>query len=402
VSAAVPTKTFCEFFAGIGLVAAGLRHSGWQCVYANDIDPKKQEQYFAAWGGQQYFHLADVADTAAIVERIPNHPFLAAASFPCTDLSLAGMGKGFAGKQSGAFFGFANVLEKLGERKPPMVMLENVVGFLHASNGGDFRKAAATLAALGYRFDVLLIDARFFTPQSRPRVFIVGVHESVLQTVEAAGLLETAEFHLGGEESPFRPSAILSAVRSVDATPSPFVTFKLPAIEEPSHSFIQLTDKNGKWWTAKETDRHWKMLSDKHRHQLEELRRRRKAFIGTAFRRIRNKEQRLEVRFDGMAGCLRTPRGGSARQIVVEIKNGDVRMRWMTPTEYARLQGVPDLPLVGSASQQMFGLADAVCVPAVEWLDRNVLTPVFNAAAGGVGKKKRKPKAAKKPSTAPT
>src|SRR3954470_12296769 len=107
-----PTKTFSEFFAGVGLVAAGLRPSGWQCVYSNDIDVHKQKQYLAAWGGQQYFHLADVNDADAIVVRIPDHPFLATASFPCTDLSLAGMGRGFDGKQSSAFFGFANVLEK--------------------------------------------------------------------------------------------------------------------------------------------------------------------------------------------------------------------------------------------------------------------------------------------------
>jgi DNA (cytosine-5)-methyltransferase 1 len=389
MSGTIPTKTFCEFFAGIGLVAAGLRHSGWQCVYANDCDIKKQQQYLAAWGGGQYFHLADVADTDAVASRLPDHPFLAAASFPCTDLSLAGMGKGFEGKQSKAFFGFASVLERLGDRRPPLVMLENVVGFLHATNGGDFKRAAARLADLGYLFDVLLVDARWFTPQSRPRVFIVGVHESIVPSVQAAGLLEASDFELGNEESPFRPSAIQAAVRSVDRTPSPFITFKLPTIEEPKLAFVSVMDKAGKWWTPEEIERHWAMLGERQRERLEEFRRRKKPFIGTAFRRIREGEQRLEVRFDGLAGCLRTPRGGSARQIVVEIKNGDVRMRWMTPVEYAKLQGIGDIPLVGSTSQQLFGLADAVCVPAIEWLDKNLLTPIFNAVVSGPGKKKR-------------
>ena len=38
-------KTSCEFFAGIGLVDEALRRSGWQCSYANDIDPKKRQRY---------------------------------------------------------------------------------------------------------------------------------------------------------------------------------------------------------------------------------------------------------------------------------------------------------------------------------------------------------------------
>jgi len=402
MSNAAPTKTFCEFFAGVGLVAAGLRPSGWQCVYANDIDVHKQKQYLAAWGGQQYFHLADVNDTDAIVAKIPNDPFLATASFPCTDLSLAGMGKGFEGKQSSAFFGFANVLKALGERQPLLVMLENVVGFLHATGGSDFRRAVKTMAELGYSLDVLLIDARWFTPQSRPRVFMIGVHESILPAVRATELLESDDFVLGAEDSPLRPHAVVAAVASVTTTPSPFISFRLPGVTAPNLRFADVMDKAGKWWAAKETERHWEMLADRQRERLEEFRRKNKPFVGTAFRRIREGHQRLEVRFDGLAGCLRTPRGGSARQIVVQITNGEVRMRWMTPAEYARLQGVPKLKLAGSTSQQMFGLADAVCVPAVEWLDEAVLTPVFNAAALGKKKPRRivKPRGAKsKPKT---
>ena len=89
--------------------------------------------------------------------------------------------------------------------------------------------------------------------------------------------------------------------------------------------------------------------------------------------------QRAEVRFDGLAGCLRTPRGGSGKQIVIAVEAGRLRMRWMSPREYARLQGVPDFPLVGGRNQQLFGFGDAVCVPAVEWVDRHVLTPLYEA-----------------------
>ena len=95
---------------------------------------------------------------------------------------------------------------------------------------------------------------------------------------------------------------------------------------------------------------------------------------------MREGGQRTEVRFDGLAGCLRTPRGGSGKQIVVAIDAGRLRMRWMSPREYARLQGAPDFPLVGGRNQQLFGFGDAVCVPAIQWVDRQVLTPLYESA----------------------
>ena len=52
-------------------------------------------------------------------------------------------------------------------------------------------------------------------------------------------------------------------------------------------------------------------------------------------------------------------------------------MRWMSPREYARLQGTPDFPLVGNTNQQLWGFADAVCVPVVSWIDQHVLTPLI-------------------------
>ena len=65
-------------------------------------------------------------------------------------------------------------------------------------------------------------------------------------------------------------------------------------------------------------------------------------------------------------------------------------MRWMTPREYARLQGAPDYTLPENTIQALFGFGDAVCVPAIEWIDRNMLTPVYKAA---VGRRNRKPTA---------
>ena len=95
------------------------------------------------------------------------------------------------------------------------------------------------------------------------------------------------------------------------------------------------------------------------------------------FRRIRDHTQRAETRFDGLAGCLRTPKGGSAEQIVIAVDRGRLRTRSMTPKEYARLQGAPEFPLAETTIEQLWGFADAVCVPSVRWIDRHVLTPLY-------------------------
>jgi len=83
-----------------------------------------------------------------------------------------------------------------------------------------------------------------------------------------------------------------------------------------------------------------------------------------------------ELRVDGVAGCLRTPRGGSGRQILFKAGKGEYRVRLLTARECARLQGVNDdykinVPL----NQALFGFGDAVCVPVLEWIAENYLLP---------------------------
>lgn len=93
-------KTFAEFFAGIGLVHLGLRLGGWRCVYANDIEPKKHIMYEAQFGPAPYYHVENIWKADAVQERLQEEPFLATASFPCVDLSLAGHWRGLEGEHS--------------------------------------------------------------------------------------------------------------------------------------------------------------------------------------------------------------------------------------------------------------------------------------------------------------
>ena len=375
-------KTFCEFFAGIGLVREGLIGSGWSCVYANDIDPKKRELYEGRFGVGSHFHEEDVWQSTEIVGRIPESPFLATASFPCVDLSLAGHWRGFDGEHSSTFFGFANVLDLLGAKKPKLVMLENVTGFLTSQGGKDFASAVQTLADLGYWIDAFVLDAKNFVPQSRPRVFVIGIHESIkpgiaIRKTRLDWIFDEWSARVEAAPTAIRPRKLLSLMRSIELkTGWTAVDLTLPTETRPHLTDLIDLDDGQAWWDQATVFKHHDMMNSRHRKLVDELLNNRTAFVETIFRRKRGGKTWAEVRFDGTAGCLRTPKGGSAKQIIIALNRGEMRMRWMSAREYARLQGADDFPLVSNTIQNLFGFGDAVCVPVIRWIDKHTLTPI--------------------------
>ncbi len=243
--ARLPARDCAEFFAGIGLMRLGLERQGWRTVFANDIDERKRDMYHAhfgdALGPESHFALGDVHALPA--ERIPSVT-LATASFPCNDLSLAGAREGLAGKQSSAFWGFTAALEALGPRRPPLVLLENVPGFLTSRGGADFTDALQALNQLGYAVDAFILDAASFTPQSRRRLFVVGTLEALLPP--SAGD-EAAEVTVSGA----RPAALVEAMRANTA-----VRWRVRPLPEPPErdgtleSVLEdLPDDAPEWWS---------------------------------------------------------------------------------------------------------------------------------------------------------
>ncbi len=129
-------KAFAEFFAGIGLMRMGLEKEGWTIAFANDMAADKYEMYSEHFRDvNPHFIIDDIHNLKT--NTIPTVT-LATASFPCNDLSLAGMRKGLAGKESSAYWGFVRILDEMGDRRPPLVLLENVAGFLTSHGGRDF------------------------------------------------------------------------------------------------------------------------------------------------------------------------------------------------------------------------------------------------------------------------
>jgi DNA (cytosine-5)-methyltransferase 1 len=368
-----------EFFAGIGLVRMGLEVAGWKTVWANDIDQQKRDMYNKHFGDAgNHFETGDIHWLNA--SEIPNAD-LATASFPCTDLSLAGGRRGLDGENSSAFFGFVNVLEDMAARRPPVIMLENVCGFLNSRGGEDFREAMLRLNDLGYSVDPFILDAKWFVPQSRPRLFVVGS-----RTESTTG----DKWSLVSESSRIRPAAIGEFIAA-----HPDIRWAIRQLPDPPHHsrkrlddiLEKLDDTDPLWWSADRADYLYNQMSDKHKQIANEWIAKKEWSYGTVFRRVRKqsdgtKKSMAELRCDGLAGCLRTPKGGSARQILFKAGYGRYSARLITPRECARLMGARNFRMDAPTTQALFGFGDAVCVPAISWIAEHYLNPLLDEING--------------------
>ncbi|MBB5031344.1 DNA cytosine methyltransferase [Prosthecobacter vanneervenii] len=362
-------KRVAEFFAGIGLMRMGLDREGWTTVWANDLDEKKQEMYEHNFSNKDCeFVLEDVHKIDS--KDIPDIE-LATASFPCNDLSLAGARHGLAGSNSSAFWGFIASIKGMGKRRPPLVLLENVAGFLTSNNGNDFRDALLALNDLGYAVDAFILDAVRFVPQSRVRLFVVGSKAKATRVQEAS---------LALLQSDVRPPALADFIFmnpdigwSVRSLPS------LPPANNHLADIIEDVPLNSElWWSKERCEYLLNQMSDKHLAEAKRMIAGSKLSYGTVFRRVRNGRSMGELRTDGIAGCLRTPRGGSGRQILFCAGKGQYRVRLLTPLECARLMGANGYKINVPLNQALFGFGDAVCVPAVQWIASNYLNPLLD------------------------
>jgi DNA (cytosine-5)-methyltransferase 1 len=357
--------TALEFFAGSGLVRLGLAPE-FETLWANDICAKKRAVYVANHI-QNKFHLGDIQDVRGRDLPVAD---LAWASFPCQDLSLAGnLGGMNAGTRSGLFWEWVRVLEEMGRngKRPPVLVAENVVGFVVANEGKHFKLAYGALRELGYRVGAVVIDAKAFVPQSRPRAFIIAASEDI----PLDGL---------SQQFPSGPFHTAGLVRTSFAVNDPeWVWWSLPLPQGNRPTFADLCERDAPCDPLSKTREICAMLSPLNRKKLNAARRAKTFFAGTAYKRTRpdeegNKIQRLEVRFDGIAGCLRTPNGGSSRQTVILVDQGSVRSRLMTLRECARLMGAPNsYKLNGSYNDGYRAMGDAVAVPVTRWLTRHLL-----------------------------
>lgn len=371
---------FYEFFAGAGTVRLGLG-ANWNCLFSNDFDTSKARAYRTNFG-HDVLRCADIATLDT--EDLPGRADLAWASFPCVDLSSAGVGAGISGMRSSVFWDFWRLMEGLCAQGhgPSVVVIENVPGLATSNGGTDIVHVCRALAGTGYRYGPLIVDAALFVPQSRPRLFIIAARDDVAIPRELRSNTPSPMWH----PRPLR--GLLEILERSEA--ARWVWWRLhrpPRRQIHLHDLIEEASEDAVWDDMSKTKRLLEMMSGRSRERIRHAQRAGTPVIGCAYRRIRSsgigKIQVAEVRTDGLAGCLRMPTGGSSRQIVIRIEGDEIRSRLLSPREAARLMGIPDSYRLPSSFSHAYGLAaDAVVVPAVRFLAQAIIEPLLRSNAG--------------------
>ena len=373
--------SFFEFFAGGGMARAGLGSDRWQCLFSNDFDHKKSRVYAENWGGE---HLVCEDVGKLKVSQLPGLPRLVWASFPCQDLSLAGGGAGLRGDRSGTFWPFWRLMDALiaDGRAPDIIALENVCGTLTSHGGKDFAAICGALVKSGYRFGAIVIDAALFVPHSRPRLFVIGVHEGVAIPKHLIGDGASAQWH---------PKALRTVHDQlpVDAKDR-WLWWRLAPPALANNRFADLIEENPQsvaWHTPEQTAKLLSMMTTVNLAKVNHAKSSKLKMVGTVYKRTRfdvegNKVQRAEVRFDDIAGCLRTPAGGSSRQLILVVDGNRVKSRLISSRETARLMGLPDTYALPENYNEAYHLTgDGVVVPVVRHLADQIFEPVLFAAS---------------------
>lgn len=370
-------QTFYEFFAGGGMARAGLGKN-WQCLFANDLDESKTACYEKNWGASDMLK-EDVAKLST--KDLPSVADLAWASFPCQDLSLAGAGAGLKGDRSGTFWPFWKLILSLQKEKraPKIIVLENVCGALTSHDGKDFSAICSALGKANYRFGAVVANALHFVPQSRPRLFIIAVASEVVINENLKSDAPSSAWH---------SNALIEAYQKIPKTHrSKWLWWKLPSPPQRKTIFsdlIEETPTGVKWHTKAETQKLLGMMADLHLDKVDKAKKCGEKKVGTIYKRTRpdgsgGRIQRAEIRFDDIAGCLRTPGGGSSRQVIMVVEGSKIRSRLLSPREAARLMGLPESYILPENYNDAYRLAgDGVAVPVVRFIAKNLLEALLD------------------------
>jgi DNA (cytosine-5)-methyltransferase 1 len=345
-----------EFFAGSGLVSHALAPY-FNEVWANDICPKKAAVFWANHEGAP-FALCSIADISG--KRLPPS-ILSWASFPCQDLSLAGNGEGIRGKRSGLVWEWLRVMDEMPQR-PPILAAENVVGLVSTDEGIHYRELHTALVERGYKVGAMLLDAVHWLPQSRPRIFVVAVDTCLSIPAKLVSAKPTWS----------HSTAIQKVITGMDN----WIWWRLPKPEKRGLSLSDVVDFSLPCHDVATSKKNMAMVPPSHMHRLQES----GLCVVPGYKRIRYGKQVLELRFDDVAGCLRTPVGGSSRQYLVLKHGSGWKTRILNPREAARLMGAPEtFKLPSTFNDGYKAMGDAVAAPVAAYLAKHLLAPLAAA-----------------------
>jgi DNA (cytosine-5)-methyltransferase 1 len=313
--------TFIDLFAGIGGMRLAFEKVGGKCVFSSEWDKYAQKTYLSNFGDLPEGDITKIPSS-----KIPDHDILLA-GFPCQPFSIAGVSKknslgrahGFLDETQGTlFFEVARIIR---DKRPKAFLLENVKNLKTHDRGRTFRVIRDTLQKLGYSLHVAILDGKYYVPQHRERIFIVGFDMSV---------------YGGWENFSFpEPPDTIPKIKDI--------------LEENVDDKYTLSDK---LWN------YLQQYAKKHKNK------------GNGF-------GYGLVELDGISRTLsaRYYKDGSEILIPQEGKNP----RKLTPRECARLQGFPDdFKIVVSDTQAYKQFGNSVVVPLVKAIAEKMVCSLNN------------------------
>lgn len=163
-----------SLFSGCGGLDYGFHKSGYDIVYANDVDPNVKETYEANLG------VIEIKDICKVdKESLPDCDIVLA-GIPCQPFSSAGNRKSTKDERGNLFLQVMNLVDI---KKPKVVLFENVRGFLSAKDDEGMlmpERIRVELAEHGYKLYYQLLNAADYeVPQNRYRVVLVGVRDDL-------------------------------------------------------------------------------------------------------------------------------------------------------------------------------------------------------------------------------
>ena len=302
---------FFDLFAGIGGFRLGMERAGHTCVGSCEWDKYARETY--KYNFNQYPEYDDAKDMHA--QSLPSFDVLCA-GFPCQAFSIAGKRLGFEDPRGNIFFEIARIAKV---KRPSYLFLENVKGLLSHEKGDTFRTIISTLDEMGYDAEWQVLNSKYFVPQNRERVFIIG--------------------HLRGERT--RQIFPLGDFNSESDKPKPKI---VGVVNDKGNlrEVEQATCLDANYWKGCDNHAQRTMIYLSNTNA--------------------NMKQRIQDRKEKWTLGTGTDFG---------IKDG-MRIRKLTPIECERLQGFPDNWTQGSDTQRYKQCGNAVTVPVVEYIAKEL------------------------------
>jgi len=297
-----------SLFSGIGVFDLALQKNGQEVVGACEIDKHARQIYSRHFPGIKIWEDA----TKINPEELPDFDLLCA-GFPCQAFSLAGRRLGFEDTRGTLFHEIVRIAK---ERRPRIILLENVKGLLYHDEGRTLTTIIKAFYELGYDMEWQVINSKHFVPQNRERIYIIG--------------------HLRSES--WKPIFPITEICQVDAGTSQEAQVKGKWIRS---SLTRTIDANYSKGGGSRTMIACMLMS----HQKQNVR---KINTDYSFALTTRQEQILS---DG------------------------IRIRQLTPLECERLQGLPDNWTEGISNTHRYRcIGNAVTLPVVELIIQKIRT----------------------------